>query len=158
MNTVLIVGTVNKSTVRRTSTGQEMLCLNVTTQEAYIDKTGQRKEMTCYHDFIVFGSLCEANKAIATEGAIVSVQGRLNKKKNKEDKYELQCEVKSLSVLVQGMPQNGAPQYQQPLPQQYAPPPQQQYHQPQNGAQQYQQQPPQQYRQATPMDDDNLPF
>lgn len=117
MNVVLTVGTVSKVTPRTTSTGSKMLCFTLTTQEMIIGKDGTKKEVKQYLNFVIFGSMIEANQSSLQDGAIVSVRSRLNNRKGADGNYRLECEVQSISVLSQGIPQ-------QQQPPQYAPPPQ----------------------------------
>jgi len=147
MNCVMIAGVVTRCELKNLSSGQAMLPISVKVEEKYVDKNGETKDSSATLDVVFFGDKAKMLSNLVIPGAVVSVTGKLKKRKV-EEKYLMEISPEHLVVLFD--PRGAVQPQPQPQPQQYAPPPQQQYQQPQQNYQQPQQnyqQPQQNYQQ-----------
>ena len=87
VNKVILIGNLGKDPeVRRLENGSIVATFSIATSEVYTDKnTNEKKEITDWHDIIVWRGLAEVAEKYLKKGYKVYVEGRL-KKRNWQDK------------------------------------------------------------------------
>ena len=87
VNKVILVGNLGKDPeVRRLENGSMVATFSIATSEVYTDKiTGVKKEITDWHDIVVWRGLAEITDKYVKKGFKVYIEGKL-KKRNWLDK------------------------------------------------------------------------
>ena len=78
LNRAIIIGNIGKTPdLRRTPSGQPVCDLSVATNDAYTDKSGEKRETTEWHNVVVWGRTAENCAQYLEKGRSVCVEGRL---------------------------------------------------------------------------------
>ena len=87
VNKVILLGNLGKDPeVRRLENGAVVASFSIATSEVYTDKTsGEKKELTDWHDIVVWRGLAEVAEKYIKKGYKVYVEGKL-KKRSWQDK------------------------------------------------------------------------
>lgn len=87
VNKVILIGNLGKDPeVRRLENGSMVATFSIATSEVYTDKvSGEKKEITDWHDVVVWRRLAEITEKYVKKGYKVYVEGRL-KKRSWQDK------------------------------------------------------------------------
>ncbi len=87
VNKVILIGNLGKDPeVRRLENGSMVATFSIATSEVYTDKsTGEKKEITDWHDVVVWRGLAEVAEKYIKKGYKVYVEGKL-KKRSWQDK------------------------------------------------------------------------
>jgi single-strand DNA-binding protein len=87
VNKVILIGNLGKDPeVRRLENGSVVANFSIATSEVYTDKaTGEKREVTDWHDIVVWRGLAEVTEKYLKKGYKVYVEGKL-KKRSWQDK------------------------------------------------------------------------
>lgn len=87
VNKVILIGNLGKDPeVRRLENGTMVATFSIATSEVYTDRvTGVKKEITDWHDIVVWRGLAEVTEKYVKKGYKVYVEGKL-KKRSWQDK------------------------------------------------------------------------
>jgi single-strand DNA-binding protein len=87
VNKVILIGNLGADPeVRRLENGGMLASFSVATSDIFTDKvTGQKKELTDWHDIVTWGKLAEISEKYLRKGMKVYVEGKL-KKRSWQDK------------------------------------------------------------------------
>ncbi len=109
-NKAVIVGRLTRDPEKRTipSSGASVVNLSVATSFAYNDRSGEKKEITEYHDVVVFDKLADIVAQYLKKGSLALFEGRLqtrswdDKDGNKRYKTEIIAEKMQLGPRTTG--------------------------------------------------------
>jgi len=97
INKVILIGNLGKDPeVRRLENGSVVASFSLATSEVYTDRTtGEKKEITDWHDIVVWRGLAEVAEKYIRKGYKVYVEGKLKKRswQDKEGKTRYSTEV-----------------------------------------------------------------
>ena len=81
VNKVILIGNLGADPeVRRLENGGMLASFSVATSDVFTDKvTGQKKELTDWHDIVTWGKLAEISEKYLLKGMKVYVEGKLKK-------------------------------------------------------------------------------
>ena len=106
VNKVILIGNLGKDPeVRRLDNGVMVATFPLATSEAYIDKsTGDKKEVTDWHDIVLWRGLAEVAEKYIRKGAKIYIEGKL-KKRSWQDRdgnmrYATEVVAEDLTILV----------------------------------------------------------
>lgn len=87
VNKVILIGNLGKDPeVRKLESGATVANFPIATSESYTDKsTGEKKEITDWHDIVVWRGLAEVVEKYVRKGTKIYVEGKL-KKRSWQDK------------------------------------------------------------------------
>ena len=87
VNKVILIGNLGKDPeVRRLENGAVLASFSIATSESYIDKqSGEKKEITDWHDVVLWRGLAEVAEKYLVKGTKIYVEGKL-KKRSWQDK------------------------------------------------------------------------
>ena len=90
VNKVILIGNLGKDPeVRRLENGAVLASFSIATSESYIDKqSGDKKEITDWHDIVLWRGLAEVAEKYLVKGTKIYVEGKL-KKRSWQDKEGL---------------------------------------------------------------------
>ena len=90
VNKVILIGNLGKDPeVRRLENGAVLASFSIATSESYIDKqSGEKKEITDWHDVVLWRGLAEVAEKYLVKGTKIYVEGKL-KKRSWQDKEGL---------------------------------------------------------------------
>jgi len=90
VNKVILIGNLGKDPeVRRLENGAVLASFSLATSESYVDKqSGDKKEITDWHDIVLWRGLAEVAEKYLVKGTKVYVEGKL-KKRSWQDKEGL---------------------------------------------------------------------
>ncbi len=90
VNKVILIGNLGKDPeVRRLENGAVLASFSIGTSESYIDKqSGEKKEITDWHDVVLWRGLAEVAEKYLVKGTKIYVEGKL-KKRSWQDKEGL---------------------------------------------------------------------
>ena len=90
VNKVILIGNLGKDPeVRRLENGSMVATFSIATSEVYADReTGEKKEITDWHDIVVWRGLAEVTEKYVRKGYKVYIEGKL-KKRSWQDKEGL---------------------------------------------------------------------
>ena len=90
VNKVILIGNLGKDPeVRRLENGAVLATFSIATSESYVDKqSGDKKEITDWHDIVLWRGLAEVAEKYLVKGTKVYVEGKL-KKRSWQDKEGL---------------------------------------------------------------------
>src|SRR6516164_7787000 len=78
LNKVMVIGHLGQDPeIRYTPTGMPVVNLSIATDEAYVDKDGNRQERTEWHRVVVIGKMALACHDYLKKGRQIFVEGRL---------------------------------------------------------------------------------
>ncbi len=105
VNKVILIGNLGKDPeIRSIDTGVKVASFALATSETYTDKTsGERKELTDWHDIVVWRGLAEVVEKYLKKGMKVYVEGKLRKKswtdKESNIRYNTEIVADQLTIL-----------------------------------------------------------
>ena len=106
VNKVILIGNLGKDPeVRRLENGVMVATFPLATSEAYTDKTtGEKKEVTDWHDVVLWRGLAEVAEKYIRKGAKIYIEGKL-KKRSWQDRegnmrYATEVVAEDLTILV----------------------------------------------------------
>lgn len=82
MNKIQLIGRVGRSVEVRNTDSTPFATLSLATSEKYI-KDGEKKEITDWHNLVVFGKLVAVVEKYATKGKLIYVEGKMRYRKYK---------------------------------------------------------------------------
>ena len=87
VNKVILIGNLGKDPeVRRLENGAVLASFSIATSESYVDKqSGDKKEITDWHDIVLWRGLAEVAEKYLMKGTKIYVEGKL-KKRSWQDK------------------------------------------------------------------------
>jgi single-strand DNA-binding protein len=87
VNKVILIGNLGKDPeVRRLENGAVLASFSIATSESYVDKqSGDKKEITDWHDIVLWRGLAEVAEKYLVKGTKIYVEGKL-KKRSWQDK------------------------------------------------------------------------
>lgn len=78
LNKAIIVGNLTRDPeLKALPTGAKVTSFSLATNRVWVDQSGQKKEMTDYHNIVVFGRQAETSAQYLTKGQQVMVEGRI---------------------------------------------------------------------------------
>ena len=78
LNKVFLIGRVTRDIeLKSLPSGQTVANLGLATNRVYVDKNGERKEETEFHNVVVYGRQAEICKQYLNKGSLVLIEGRL---------------------------------------------------------------------------------
>jgi len=78
LNKVFLIGRVTRDIeLKSLPSGQTVANLGLATNRVYVDKNGERKEETEFHNVVVYGRQAEICKQYLKKGSLVLIEGRL---------------------------------------------------------------------------------
>jgi single-strand DNA-binding protein len=103
LNKVMLIGRLGADPeVRYTPTGIAYTRLSVATSEPYVDKDGNRQEMTEWHKVIAWRKLAEICGQYLTKGRLVYIEGRLRTRTWEQDgvkRSATEIEARDMQIL-----------------------------------------------------------
>ena len=105
VNKVILIGNLGKDPeIRSIDTGVKVASFAVATSETYTDRsTGEKKELTDWHDIVVWRGLAEVVEKFLKKGMKVYVEGKLRKKswqdKEGNTRYNTEIIADQLTIL-----------------------------------------------------------
>jgi single-strand DNA-binding protein len=105
VNKVILIGNLGKDPeVKHLETGSAMANFSVATSEVYTDRTsGVKKEITDWHDIVVWKGLAEIAEKYLRKGTKVYIEGKLKKRswqdKEGQTRYSLEIIADQLTIL-----------------------------------------------------------
>lgn len=115
VNKVILVGHAGKDPeVRNLPSGDSVANVSIATTESYKDKnTGEKKEVTEWHNLSFFGRLAEIVGEYVRKGSMIYVEGSLKTRKytdnNGVEKYSTGVVVSTMKMLGNKQTEGGAP-------------------------------------------------
>ena len=87
VNKVILIGNLGKDPeIRRLENGAVLASFSIATSESYVDKqSGDKKEITDWHDIVLWRGLAEVAEKYLVKGTKIYVEGKL-KKRSWQDK------------------------------------------------------------------------
>ena len=87
VNKVILIGNLGKDPeIRRLENGVVLANFSIATSESFTDKqTGEKKEITDWHDIVLWRGLAEVAEKYLRKGSKIYVEGKL-KKRSWQDK------------------------------------------------------------------------
>ena len=111
VNKVILIGNLGKDPeVRRLENGSMVATFSIATSEVYTDKvSGEKKEITDWHDVVVWRRLAEITEKYVKKGFKVYVEGRLKKRswQDKEGITRYTTEVIADTLNILSRPEGG---------------------------------------------------
>ena len=82
INKVILIGNLGKDPeIRRLENGAVLASFSLATSESYTDKqSGEKKEVTDWHDVVLWRGLAEVAEKYLHKGTKIYVEGKLKKK------------------------------------------------------------------------------
>lgn len=78
LNKVFLIGRVTRDIeLKSLPSGQTVANLGLATNRVYVDKNGERKEETEFHNVVVYGRQAEICKQYLNKGSLALIEGRL---------------------------------------------------------------------------------
>ena len=115
VNKVILIGHAGKDPeVRNLPSGDSVANVSIATTESYKDKnTGEKKEVTEWHNLSFFGRLAEIVGEYVRKGSMIYVEGSLKTRKytdnNGVEKYSTGVVVSTMKMLGNKQAEGGAP-------------------------------------------------
>lgn len=111
VNKVILIGNLGKDPeVRRLENGTMVATFSIATSEVYTDKTtGVKKEITDWHDIVVWRGLAEVTEKYVKKGYKVYIEGKLKKRswQDKEGNTRYTTEVIADEMNILSRPEGG---------------------------------------------------
>jgi single-strand DNA-binding protein len=121
VNKVILIGNLGKDPeVRRLENGAVLASFSIATSESYVDKqSGDKKEITDWHDIVLWRGLAEVAEKYLVKGTKIYVEGKL-KKRSWQDKEgvtrystEVVCDEMMILSKIENKENNAAPYRQE---------------------------------------------
>lgn len=82
LNKVILIGRLTRDPERKSlPSGQPVASFGLATNRVFIDKSGQKKEETQFHNIVLFGRLAEIASQYLKKGSLAMIEGRLQTRK-----------------------------------------------------------------------------
>lgn len=82
MNRVILIGNLGQDAeLRHTQAGTPVSNFSIATTERWMNKDGERQELTTWHRIVLWGTVAEALKPYLVKGKQVAVEGKLRANK-----------------------------------------------------------------------------
>ncbi|MDD2751053.1 MAG: single-stranded DNA-binding protein [Acidithiobacillus sp.] len=98
-----IMGRIGKIETRYTKDGDPVVNMSVATSESYKDKNGEKKEITEWHNVVIFKKLAEVANEYCQKGQLVFLAGKLRTRKwadkDGNDRYTTEMVANELKML-----------------------------------------------------------
>jgi len=85
INKAILLGRIGTKEHKPTKNGGYVCLLSIATNRKYLDSSGQKKEMTTWHNVNFFNHLAEIANKFAHVGDLIYVEGELSNKKIEEN-------------------------------------------------------------------------
>lgn len=116
VNKVILIGNLGKDPeVRHLENGAVVANFSIATSEVYTEKsTGERKEVTDWHDIVVWRGLAEVVEKYVKKGYKVYVEGKLKKRswQDKEGNTRFTTEIIADELSILSRPEGGEKNYE----------------------------------------------
>ena len=105
VNTVILIGNLGKDPeIRRLENGAVVASFSIATSESFTDKnSGEKKEITDWHDIVLWRGLAEIAEKYIRKGTKIYVEGKLKKRswqdKEGNTKYNTEVIGEELTIL-----------------------------------------------------------
>ena len=105
VNKVILIGNLGKDPeIRRLENGAVVATFSIATSESFIDKnSGEKKEITDWHDIVLWRGLAEIAEKYIRKGTKIYVEGKLKKRswqdKEGNTKYNTEVIGEELTIL-----------------------------------------------------------
>lgn len=110
VNKVILIGNLGKDPeVRRLENGAVVANFSLATSESYIDKsTGEKREVTDWHDIVLWRGLAEVAEKYVRKGYKVYIEGKLKKRswQDKEGNTRYTTEIVADEMTILSRPEN----------------------------------------------------
>lgn len=121
VNKVILIGNLGKDPeIRRLENGAMIAAFPLATSEVYTDKnTGEKKEITDWHDIVLWRGLAEIAEKYIRKGSKIYVEGKLKKRswqdKEGNTRYATEVVGDDITILsrLEGNDRNTQPPYSQ---------------------------------------------
>ncbi len=111
VNKVILIGHLGADPeVRYTANGTAVAKLRLATSETYTDKSGNRQEMTEWHNVTAWGKLAEICGQYLAKGRLVYIEGRLRTTSYEKDgvkRYTTEIVARDMAMLGPGQDRQG---------------------------------------------------
>ena len=78
LNKVILIGRLTRDPeMRSLPSGQPVASFGLATNRVFMDKSGQKKEETQFHNIVLFGRLAEIASQYLKKGSLAMIEGRL---------------------------------------------------------------------------------
>jgi single-strand DNA-binding protein len=128
VNKVILIGNVGKDPeIHRLQNGSLKATFSMATSESYTDKeTGDKKEITDWHDIVLWRRLAEITEKYVKKGYKVYIEGKLKKRsyQDKEGNTRYALDIVADEMTILSKPENThSPSHQNPYSPEGTPPP-----------------------------------
>jgi len=78
LNKVILVGRLTQDPqLKALPSGQNVVSFGLATDRFYVDKAGEKKQQSDFHNIVMFGRLAEIASQYLTKGSLTLIEGRL---------------------------------------------------------------------------------
>ena len=120
VNKVILIGNLGKDPeVRRLENGAVVANFSLATSESYTDKsTGEKREVTDWHDIVLWRGLAEVAEKYVRKGYKVYIEGKLKKRswQDKEGNTRYTTEIVADEMTILSRPENSERAQENPSP------------------------------------------
>lgn len=120
VNKVILIGNLGKDPeVRRLENGAVLANFSLATSETYTDKsTGEKREVTDWHDIVLWRGLAEVAEKYVRKGYKVYIEGKLKKRswQDKEGNTRYTTEIVADEMTILSRPENSERVQENPSP------------------------------------------
>lgn len=82
LNKVFLIGRLTRDPeIKNLPSGQPVCSFGLATNRIFVDKSGQKKEQTEFHNIVIFGKLAEIAAQYLTKGSLAMIEGHLRTRK-----------------------------------------------------------------------------
>ena len=104
VNKVILIGNLGKDPeIRRLENGVVLANFSIATSESFTDKqTGEKKEITDWHDIVLWRGLAEVAEKYLRKGTKIYVEGKLKNRQWEQDgikRYSTEIQVNEMTFL-----------------------------------------------------------
>jgi single-strand DNA-binding protein len=109
VNIAIIVGRLGKDPeLRHLPDGTSVVNFSVATSESWVDRSGQKRELTEWHSVVVFGKVAENCAKYLKKGSLAGVNGKIQTRSwEKDGQKHYKTEIKANSVQFLSSPKDG---------------------------------------------------
>jgi single-strand DNA-binding protein len=109
MNKAILVGNLGADPeLRHTQGDQAVLNLRMATSESWVDRDGEKKERTDWHNVVIWGKRGEALAKFLTKGSKVLIEGRIQTREYEKDgQKRYATDIVAMNVELLGGRSNG---------------------------------------------------
>lgn len=78
LNKVILIGRLTRDPeMKSLPSGQAVASFGLATNRVFVDKSGQKREETQFHNIVLFGKLAEIASRYLTKGSLAMIEGRI---------------------------------------------------------------------------------